>query len=35
MRGDIEQCGHIINSAVQNRQWETEDGMPEPKDAER
>lgn len=26
----VDQCAHIVSSAVQNRQWETEPGMPEP-----
>lgn len=28
-----EQAAHILQSAVQNREWETTDGMPEPSDA--
>lgn len=27
---DPEQCAHMVESAVQNWEWETERGMPEP-----
>lgn len=30
----LDQCEHILGSYIQNRQWETEPGMPEPKDVE-
>jgi hypothetical protein len=28
--GGVDQAAHMVNSAVQNREWETTDGMPEP-----
>lgn len=32
---DIEQCAYMVESAVQNREWETGPGMPDPSDAGR
>lgn len=29
---DVDQCAHMVVTDVQNRQWETEPGMPEPAD---
>lgn len=26
----IDQCAHMVNSAVQNKDWETSKGMPDP-----
>lgn len=31
--GTPDQAAHILESTVQNREWETSDGMPEPADA--
>ncbi len=31
--GSIEQASHMASSAIDNREWETEPGMPEPEDA--
>lgn len=31
----IDQCAHMVTSAVQNKEWETSEGMPDPDDAER
>lgn len=28
----VDQAGHMLLSAVQNREWETTEGMPEPTD---
>lgn len=28
--GDVDQAAHILVSAVQNREWETEGDMPDP-----
>lgn len=28
--GDVDQAAHIVSSMVQNREWETEAGQPEP-----
>jgi hypothetical protein len=30
---DIDQAAHILQSSVQNREWETSEGMPDPDDA--
>jgi hypothetical protein len=30
---DIDQAAHIAISAIQNDEWETEPGMPDPKEA--
>ncbi len=30
--GDLNQCAHIVSSAIQNRDWETEPGHPDPAD---
>jgi hypothetical protein len=29
---DVDQCAHILSSSIQNRQWETEAGMPAPRE---
>jgi hypothetical protein len=31
----IDQCAHRVTSAVQNKEWETSESMPDPDDAER
>lgn len=30
---DVDQCAHMVDSAVQNLAWETEPGMPPPAEA--
>ena len=32
--GDVDQAVHIVSSAVQNRQWETDPGQPEPEEVD-
>lgn len=29
---DVDQCAYAVDSAVQNREWETSAGMPDPAD---
>ena len=31
--GDLDTAAHMVNSAVQNREWETGPGMPDPTEA--
>jgi hypothetical protein len=30
---DVSQAAHMVQSSVQNREWETSEGMPDPSDA--
>lgn len=32
---DVDQAGHMVGSAVQNREWETTGDMPEPEEVDR
>lgn len=31
---DVDQAAHMVSSAVQNREWETEPGQPEPEEVD-
>jgi hypothetical protein len=30
----IDHAAHLLNSALQNREWETEEGMPDPEEVD-
>lgn len=33
--GSVDQAAHDVQAQIQNRQWETEDGMPDPSEVDR